>query len=60
MSGRNKWWVRQREQAVEAPAADEAPDLETLTKAELVAEAEARGVDATGTKADLIERLSDD
>lgn len=59
MSGRTKWWVREREQAVEEPAADEAPDLETLTKAELVAEAEARGLDPSGTKADLLERLSD-
>ena len=59
MSGTNKWWVRDRSAPVEEPAADEAPDLESLTKAELVAEAEARGLDTSGNKADLLERLSD-
>lgn len=32
-------------------------DLTTATKADLVAEAEARGVDASGTKAEILERL---
>ena len=35
----------------------QAPDLESFTKAELVAEAESRGVDASGTKAEILERL---
>jgi hypothetical protein len=34
-------------------------DLSSLKKAELVALAEAQGVDASGTKADIAERLSD-
>jgi hypothetical protein len=33
------------------------PDLEALKKPELVALAEERGVDASGTKADIIDRL---
>ena len=32
-------------------------DLTTATKADLVAEAEARGVDSSGTKAEILERL---
>jgi hypothetical protein len=35
-------------------------DPTTLKKAELVALAEASGVDASGTKAEIVERLSDD
>jgi SAP domain len=31
---------------------------ESLTKAELVAEAERRGVDISGTKAEIVERLN--
>jgi hypothetical protein len=34
------------------------PDLSTLTKAELVSLAEERGIDSSGTKADLIARLT--
>lgn len=30
----------------------------TATKAEVVAEAEARGIDASGTKAEILERLN--
>lgn len=43
------------------PETDKAlgPDLPTLLKADLVAMAEAKGLDASGTKAELIERLSD-
>ena len=35
-------------------------ELEALKKAELVELAEARGVDTSGTKADIVDRLSDD
>ena len=71
MSGQNKWWVRDRRDLGDIaaedggkrfsnnPPPDAAPDLETLTKAELVAMAEAKQVDSSGTKADLVERLSD-
>ena len=59
MSGQNKWWVRDRNQQPESPEVEVAPDLETLTKAELVALAEAKQLDPSGTKADLLERLSD-
>jgi hypothetical protein len=31
---------------------------ETLTKADLIAEAEKRGLDRSGTKADLVERIN--
>lgn len=37
--------------------AEAAPDLDTLKKDELVALADERGVDSSGTKADLIARL---
>ena len=33
------------------------PDLSTFKKADLVEMAEAKGTDASGTKADLVERL---
>ena len=36
---------------------DEAPALETLKKADLVELAERRGLDTTGTKAEIIERI---
>lgn len=39
------------------PTAPATPDLESLLKADLVALAEQRGVDTSGTKADLVERL---
>jgi hypothetical protein len=42
-----------RTKAATAPVVDE-----SLTKAELVAEAEERGVDASGTKAEIVERLN--
>lgn len=43
----------------ELPPADDAPDddLDELRKPELVELAEQRGVDATGTKTDIIARL---
>jgi hypothetical protein len=51
---------------VEAPApepvvevVDEVIDLDTLLKSELIALAEERGLDVTGTKAELIARLSE-
>jgi hypothetical protein len=40
---------------VVAPVA--VPDVASLKKAELVELAEARGVDASGTKADIVDRL---
>ena len=42
------------------PAPAPAPDYSAMKKDELVAEAEKRGLDASGTKADIIERLSDE
>ena len=43
------------------PAADtETVDYGALLKADLVEQAEQRGIDATGTKADIIERLEAD
>lgn len=50
MSGTTKWWVKDR-----TPE----PDLESLKKAELVALAEERDIDTSGTKADLVERLEE-
>jgi hypothetical protein len=48
---------------VEAPApepvVDEAVSLDSLLKSELIALAEERGLDVTGTKAELIARLSE-
>jgi hypothetical protein len=35
-------------------------DPASLKKAELVAMAEAQGIDSSGTKADIVERLSDE
>lgn len=35
----------------------ESEDLESMTKAELVELAESRGVDSSGTKAELVDRL---
>jgi hypothetical protein len=37
-----------------------APPLTELKKDELIAMAEAKGVDTSGTKADIIERLEDE
>lgn len=42
---------------VAAPAAAVVLD-ESLTKAELIAEADKRGVDSSGTKAEIVERLN--
>lgn len=42
-------------QAVAYPAVILGPDA---TKAEIVAEAEARGIDSSGTKAEILERLN--
>jgi len=42
--------------AVEAPSK---PNLSTMKKADLVALAEEKAVDSTGTRSDIIERLSD-
>jgi len=50
-----KWWVRNR--APQTPEKEVA--LEDLKKDELVAKAEEAGVDSSGTKAEIIERLSD-
>ena len=37
----------------------EAPDFGSMLKADVVALAESRGIDASGTKADIVARLSD-
>jgi hypothetical protein len=42
---------------VEPEAIPEPPDFSDLTKAELIAEAEDRGLDTSGNKPDIIERL---
>jgi hypothetical protein len=47
------------EAPVEEAVAEEAIDLSSLTKAELVALANERGVSSKGTKAKLVERLSE-
>lgn len=52
--------ARYRRIARKAPVVSqptEAPDLSALLKADLVALAESRKVDSSGTKAELIERL---
>lgn len=46
-----KWWVKRP-----PPTSEE---LAELKKAELVELAEAQGVDAAGTKAEIVERLAD-
>ena len=46
-----RWWIK-------APQTPPQPKLTELKKAELVAIAQEKGVDAEGTKAELIERLS--
>lgn len=53
-SGRNLTAVRRP-----AKAAPKASDLDALKKDELKDLAEARGLDTSGTKAELAERLSD-
>ena len=55
-----KWWVRNRDVAPAPVEAPEPVDLDSLTKPELAAMAEAAGKDPGGSKADLVERLSDD
>lgn len=55
-SGRDLSVVRRPvARVVVAPVA--VPDVASLKKAELVELAEARGVDASGTKADIVDRL---
>lgn len=51
-SGRNLSEVRRASKAVPAV------DLGSMKKAELVEQAKAAGLDTTGNKADLVERLS--
>lgn len=51
MSAKVEEAIRQREEAKGAPP------LDRLLKDELVAMAEAKGLDTSGTKADIIERL---
>jgi DNA topoisomerase IA len=61
-SGRDLTAVRRRVKEVVEPVAelvDEPVDPASLKKAELVELAESRGVDTSGTKADIVERLSD-
>lgn len=50
---RSKWWVRSRPEPVTAD------ELTGLNKPELAALAEAAGVDPEGTKAELVERLTE-
>lgn len=50
--------VAPKARPVETPAADPAPVLtDRSSKDELVAAAKARGLDTSGTKADILERL---
>lgn len=39
------------------PEPEPAPDFDRMLKADVVAYAEARGIDASGTKADIVDRL---
>lgn len=48
----------EEDKAAEAETTDDDDNLESLKKDELVARAEAAGLDTSGTKADLIERLT--
>lgn len=52
--------VRRPSRSAREAAAAETTNLSTLTKPELVELAGAQGKDTSGTKADIIERLSDD
>ncbi len=62
------WGDEEPQGASEPPAGGDDPpansgvraELEALTKADLVALADARGVDASGSKGDLVARLSQD
>lgn len=58
-SGRDIRAVRRIDRATQTRKSGLA-DPATLKKAELVALAESQGVDASGTKADLVERLGTD
>jgi len=48
-----------KEARVATRTAEPKPNLSTMKKADLVALAEEKAVDSTGTRADIIERLSD-
>ncbi len=50
--------ARGAERAETGDSVDPRAELEPLTKADLVALAEARGVESRGSKADLVDRLS--
>jgi hypothetical protein len=53
---RTKWWVRARPEPEPAAPSE---DLSAFTKPELAAIAESEGVSPEGTKAELVERLTD-
>ena len=57
MSGSNKWWVRDR--TPEPADEEDVKPTAAMTKDELVAEAERRGLDTSGTKAELLERMAE-
>ena len=48
-----------KEARVATRTAEPKPNLSTMKKADLVALAEEKAVDSTGTRSDIIERLSD-
>ena len=54
-----KWWVRHRDPQPEEQTPESAVALDNLTKPELAAIAEDQGVDPSGTKAEIVERLTD-
>jgi len=58
-SGRDLTQVRRTNRDIQARKSGVVP-VDKLKKAELVELAEAQGVDSSGTKADLVERLGSD
>jgi hypothetical protein len=55
--GPNGWGWSEPATTAELAKTDAAPDLDALTKADLVSYAEKAGVDVSGTKADILARL---
>jgi hypothetical protein len=50
--------ARLAKEAAKAAETAEAPDYESMKKDDLIALAEERGIDSSGNKADIIERLN--
>ena len=50
--------IRDREEAEESPEAPSESELKKMKKAELVEVAESMGLETKGTKADIIERIT--